>query len=51
MIKSLQSMLIYNIFIHRHVFVLWLVFLQGGGGGGGGCQVEARLFFLQGGLT
>ena len=25
-------MLIYNIFIHRHVFVLWLIFSQGSGG-------------------
>ena len=36
MIKSLQPMLIYNIFIHCHVFALCSrgFFLQGGGGGG-----------------
>ena len=39
MIKSLQPMLIYNIFIHCHVFVLWLqrqfFFARAGRGGGG----------------
>ena len=49
MIKSLQSMLIYNIFIHRHVFVLWLVFLQGGGGGGGAVKLKQGYFFCRGG--